>query len=436
MASVTMPQLGESITEGTISKWLKKPGDQVKKYESPVEVITDKVNAEVPSPLSGRLEEIKVAEGTTVAVGTEICVIAEVGAKSGSPPTDGAEGLGGHAGMIPEPGAGPARELTAAAASASPSASTGEGRGGGGAGRLSPAVRALIEEHRISDAELSTITGSGIGGRISKKDVEQYVATGRRAAPDGKQRQPALASPSMGEARGSGGDTALTLSPMRRAIAVNMAKSKQTIPHAWTVTEVDMTSVVRERQRLKAAFKEREGIELTFVPIVIKGVVDSLRANPILNASWVEDHVVGHRDVNVGVAVAIEDGLIVPVIRQADRLSIAGIARAVDDLARRARAGKLTLDDVQGATFPVTNPGTFGTILSYSIIAPPQAAILAMDAIVKRPVVVDGDAIAVRSMMNLCLSFDHRVLDGVSAASFLRGVRRFLEGFSEQVPLY
>ena len=452
MASVTMPQLGESITEGTISKWLKKPGDQVKKYESLVEVITDKVNAEVPSPLSGTLEEIKVAEGTTVAVGTEICVIAEVGAKSGSPSTSAAEGLGGHAGMIPEPGAGPARELTATAASASPSPSTGEGRGGGAAAtRLSPAVRALIEEHRISDAELSTIAGSGIGGRISKKDVEEYVATGRRAAPDGKQRQPALPSPStaasqrgaaaatpspsMGEGRG-GGDTAIALSPMRRAIAVNMAKSKQTIPHAWTVTEVDMTSVVRERQRLKAAFKEREGIELTFVPIVIKGVVDSLRANPILNASWVEDHVVGHRDVNIGVAVAIEDGLIVPVIRQADRLSIAGIARAVDDLARRARAGKLTLDDVQGATFTVNNPGTFGTILSYSIIAPPQAAILAMDAIVKRPVVVDGDAIAVRSMMNLCLSFDHRVLDGVSAASFLQGVRRFLEGFSEQVPLY
>ncbi|TMD11981.1 MAG: 2-oxo acid dehydrogenase subunit E2, partial [Chloroflexi bacterium] len=302
MASVTMPQLGESITEGTISKWLKKPGDQVKKYESLVEVITDKVNAEVPSPLSGTLEEIKVAEGTTVAVGTEICVIAEVGAKSGSPSTSAAEGLGGHAGMIPEPGAGPARELTATAASASPSPSTGEGRGGGAAGRLSPAVRALIEEHRISDAELSTIAGSGIGGRISKKDVEEYVATGRRAAPDGKQRQPALGaaaatpSPSMGEGRG-GGDTAIALSPMRRAIAVNMAKSKQTIPHAWTVTEVDMTSVVRERQRLKAAFKEREGIELTFVPIVIKGVVDSLRANPILNASWVEDHVVEHRDV-------------------------------------------------------------------------------------------------------------------------------------------
>jgi 2-oxoisovalerate dehydrogenase E2 component (dihydrolipoyl transacylase) len=417
-----MPQLGESITEGTISKWLKKPGDQVKKYDSLVEVITDKVNAEVPSPLSGTLKEIKVAEGATVSVGTEICVIEEIGSQTPSPSRGEGRGggaaadLGGHAGAIPEPAAGPSPSPVTA-----PSPSMGEGRGGGAAARLSPAVRALIEEHRISDAELSTITGSGIGGRISKKDVEDYVATSRTAAvPDGQQRQ----------------DEPIALSPMRRAIAVNMARSKQTIPHAWTVTEVDMTAVVRERQRLKEGFKEREGIDLTFVPIVVKGVVESLRANPILNSSWVEDHVVRHREINIGVAVAIEDGLIVPVIRQADRLSIAGIASAVDDLARRARAGKLTLEDVQGATFTVNNPGTFGTILSYSIIAPPQAAILAMDAIVKRPVVVEGDAIAVRSMMNLCLSFDHRVLDGVSAASFLQGVRRFLEGFSAQVPLY
>jgi 2-oxoisovalerate dehydrogenase E2 component (dihydrolipoyl transacylase) len=423
MASVTMPQLGESITEGTISKWLKKPGDQVKKYDSLVEVITDKVNAEVPSPLSGTLKEIKVAEGTTVDVGTEICVIEEAG--------------GGV--QSASPGAAPA---TRPAAQAQPPAMA-EGRAEGAAStRLSPAVRALVEEHRISDAELSTITGSGIGGRISKKDVEEYVARGRRAAPapDGKERRPeptvAAPAPAASTAAPSGaGDAGLALSPMRRAIAANMTRSKQTIPHAWTVTEVDMTAVARERQRVKEAFKEREGIDLTYVPIVVKGVVDSLRANPILNASWAEDHVVKHRDVNIGVAVAVEDGLIVPVIRQADRLSIAGLARAIDDLARRARAGKLTLEDVQGATFTVNNPGTFGTILSYSIIAPPQAAILAMDAIVKRPVVVDGDAIAVRSMMNLCLSFDHRVLDGVSAASFLQGVRRFLEGFSEPISL-
>src|SRR5438094_188989 len=318
MASVKMPQLGESITEGTISKWLKKPGDQVKKYEGLVEIITDKVNAEVPAPLAGVLKEIKVQEGATVTVGTEIAII------------------------------------------------------------------------------------------------EESV--------------PATAAPTPG--------TTIPLSPMRRAIASNMLKSKQTIPHAWTVAEVDMTSVVRFRQKVKESFKQREGIDLTFVPIIVKAVVEGLKAVPVLNASWSDQGVVLHKDINVGVAVSVDDGLIVPVIHQADRMSIAGLAKVTDDLATRARAGKLGIPDVQGATFTVNNPGTFGTILSYSIIAPPQAGILAMDAIVKRPVVVEGDAIAVRSMMNLCLSFDHRVLDGVSAARFLQGVRRWLEGFSEQVPLY
>jgi pyruvate/2-oxoglutarate dehydrogenase complex dihydrolipoamide acyltransferase (E2) component len=294
-------------------------------------------------------------------------------------------------------------------------------------------VRALIDEHRISDADLSRIEGSGIGGRISKKDIEDFVA--KRAQPataNGEQRQQAapvtLPAPTPG--------TTVPLSPMRRAIAANMLKSKQTIPHAWTVAEVDMTNVVRFRQKVKDGFKQREGIDLTYVPIIVKAVVEGLKAVPILNASWSDQGVVLHRDINVGVAVSVDDGLIVPVIHQADRMSIAGLAKATDDLAKRARAGKLGIPDVQGATFTVNNPGTFGTILSYSIIAPPQAGILAMDAIVKRPVVVEGDAIAVRSMMNLCLSFDHRVLDGVSAARFLQGVRRWLEGFSEQVPLY
>ena len=420
MASVKMPQLGESITEGTISKWLKKPGEQVKKYEGLVEVITDKVNAEVPAPLAGVLREIKVKEGTTVTVGTEIAVIEESVAAPqtphpGPPPQGGRESR-------PEPVAsasstqGPGREIET------------EGRT-----RLSPAVRALIEEHRISDAELAKIQGSGIGGRISKKDVEEFVAKrGQPVAANGEQRPAAEVPP----ARASTGDTTVPLSPMRRAIASNMLKSKQTIPHAWTVAEVDMTNVVRLRQQAKDGFRQREGVELTFVPIIVKAVVEGLRAVPALNASWSENGVVQHKDVNIGVAVSVDEGLIVPVIHQADQLSIAGLARAIDDLVRRARAAKLGIPDVQGATFTVNNPGTFGTILSYSIIAPPQAGILAMDAIAKRPVVTDGDAIAIRSMMNLCLSFDHRVLDGVSAARFLQGVRKWLEGFSEQVPLY
>jgi len=413
MASVKMPQLGESITEGTISKWLKQPGDQVKKYEALVEVITDKVNAEIPAPLAGVLKEIKVKEGTTVTVGTEIAVIEESATATQRP--------------------APAAPTAAAAQthdSPSPLAGAGEGRT-----RLSPAVRALIEEHHITDAELARIDGSGVGGRISKKDIEDFV--GRRAqpvAPNGEQRQvatearPAPAAPA--------GETRVPLTPMRRSIASNMLKSKQTIPHAWTVAEVDMTSVVRFRHQVKDSFKQREGVDLTFVPIIVKAVVEGLKAVPILNASWSDEGVVLHKDINIGVAVSVDDGLVVPVVHQADRMSIAGLAKSIDDLAGRARATKLTIPDVQGATFTVNNPGTFGTILSYSIIAPPQAGILAMDAIVKRPVGLEGDAIAVRSMMNLCLSFDHRVLDGVSAARFLQGVRRWLEGFSERIPLY
>ena len=418
MASVKMPQLGESITEGTIAKWLKKPGDQVKKYEALVEVITDKVNAEVPAPLAGILREIKVKEGATVTVGTEIAVIEESASTGGASPSTAA----------PTPAAAPTPVAEPATAAAPPASSNGgsqEGRT-----RLSPAVRALVEQHGIVDTELARISGSGEGGRISKKDVEAYVASraqpGRADGGAAEKRTPAGAAPGQ----------AIPLSPMRRAIATNMVKSKQTIPHAWTVAEVDMTKVVQFRQRTRAAFKEREGIDLTYVPIMIKAVVEGLKAVPILNASWSDAGVVQHREINIGVAVSVDDGLIVPVIRGADRLSISGLAKATDDLARRARAGKLTLDDVQGATFTVNNPGTFGTILSYSIIAPPQAGILAMDAIVKRPVVVDGDAIAVRSMMNLCLSFDHRVLDGVSAARFLQGVRHWLEDFSEQIPLW
>ncbi len=412
MASVKMPQLGESITEGTISKWLKQPGDQVKKYEGLVEIITDKVNAEVPAPLSGVLKEIKVKEGATVTVGTEIAVIEETAAAAPS-----------AAKSPPAP-----QTTTPIAAPAPVEESATEGRA-----RLSPAVRALIEEHRLTDTELARIEGSGIGGRISKKDIEDYVAKRTQpAAANGEQRQ--QAAPTMAPAPSPG--TTVPLSPMRRAIASNMLKSKQTIPHAWTVAEVDMTNVVRFRQKAKDGFKQREGIDLTYVPIIVKAVVEGLKAVPILNASWSDQGVVLHKDINVGVAVSVDDGLIVPVIHQADRMSIAGLAKATDDLAQRARAGKLGIPDVQGATFTVNNPGTFGTILSYSIIAPPQAGILAMDAIVKRPVVIEGDAIAVRSMMNLCLSFDHRVLDGVSAARFLQGVRRWLEGFSEQVPLY
>ncbi len=423
MASVRMPQLGESITEGTIARWLKKIGEPVKKYESLVEVITDKVNAEVPAPLAGVLKEITVQEGATVTVGTEICVIEETAPIT--QPLAGPEGgLGGHAGMIPEPTAGPPREATLLAEPLGKP----EGRA-----RLSPAVRALIDEHKIADAELGQLHGSGIDGRISKRDVEEYVA--RRSRPAARVADVETASPAVAPALRPG-DESQPLSPIRRSVASHMLQSKQTTPHAWTVVEVDMTPVVRFRQKVKDAFRQREGVDLTYVPIVIKAVVEALKAHSILNASWGQDRIILHKEINVGVAVSLDDGLIVPVIHRADQLSVAGLARAADDLARRARAGKLTLPDVQGGTFTVNNPGTFGTIVSYPIINSPQAAILSMEAIVKRPVVVEEDAIAIRQMMNLCLSFDHRVLDGAAAAGFLQTLRRWLEGFSEQVPLY
>src|SRR5256886_7940374 len=326
MASVKMPQLGESITEGTISKWLKKPGDQVKKYEGLVEIITDKVNAEVPAPLSGVLKEIKVKEGATVTVGTEIAVIEETA--TATPSTSKSQPASQAAPPIAAPA--PAEE------------SVTEGQGGGsteGRTRLSPAVRALIEEHRISDAELARIEGSGIGGRISKKDIEDYVAKrAQPAAANGEQRQQAASATAPALSPG----TTVPLSPMRRAIASNMLKSKQTIPHAWTVAEVDMTNVVRFRQKVKDSFKQREGVDLTYVPIIVKAVVEGLKAVPILNASWSDQGVVLHKDINVGVAVSVDDGLILPVIHQADRMSIAGLAKSTDDLAKRARDRKST----------------------------------------------------------------------------------------------
>jgi 2-oxoisovalerate dehydrogenase E2 component (dihydrolipoyl transacylase) len=411
MAVVTMPQLGESITEGTIARWLKKVGDPVKKYESLVEVITDKVNAEVPAPVAGVLKEIRVQEGTTVTVGTEICVIEE------SVPATVSS-------AAPKPSA-PSREEQPAHTATPPTRNGGEEAHG----RLSPAVRTLADEQGIGDDELAKIQGTGIGGRISKRDLQDYIE--RRGAGAGK--APAVQAPT---AALRAGDEVIPLSPIRRSIATHMVKSKQTTPHAWTVAEVDMTNVVRFRRSVKESFKQREGVDLTYLPIVIKGVVEQLKDNPRLNASWGEDKIVVHHDFNIGIAVSIDDGLVVPVIHRADKLSIAALAKATDDLARRARAQKLTLPDVQGGTFTVNNPGTFGNILSYAIINSPEAAILSMEAIVKRPVVLDGDAIAVRSMMNLCLSFDHRVMDGANAARFLQGLRRWLEGVSDQLPLY
>lgn len=418
--TVTMPQLGESVTEGTIQQWLKQPGDSVERYESIAEVNTDKVNAEIPSPVAGTMGEHLVAEGTVVPVGQPICMI---------------EGAAEEEVAISSPAA--AREEAAISSSAAASASEPAAASPGNGMHLTPAVRMLAREHSV---DVTQVTGSGIGGRVTKKDVLEYVQRRDAARPEpvggvaARRAEVAASTPAVPVAAAN--DTLIPLTPMRRAIAEHMTRSVQTSPHAWTMVEVDMTRVARVRARRREDFRTRHGVDLTFLPFVARAVVAALQKHPTLNATWSDDGVVLRREINLGLAVALEDGLIVPVIKGADRLSLSGIALAAQDLTDRARAGRLRVDDVEGGTFTLNNAGALGTVMSQAIINQPQAAILVMDAIVKRPVVVDDDAIAVRSMMNLCISFDHRINDGLPAARFLRSVKETLESIDDSADLW
>lgn len=409
LTTVTMPQLGESVVEGTIGAWLKAVGDRVEKYEPLVEVITDKVNTEIPSPVSGVVKEILVEAGATVKVGTPIAVL------SADEEAGGAEHSAAPAATAPGPSPDPAAVTP-----------------GLPRGVYSPLVRRLAAEYGI---DLRQVKGTGAGGRVTKRDVLAYAAKQGGVAAVHRAAAPAPAFAPAGAAPAGADEVIIPPDPMRRAIAQRMAQSKQTIPHAWTMIEVDVTRLVALREGMKEEFRRREGVDLTYVPFFIKAVVESLKEFPHLNASWQDDRIVVKKRIHVGVAVGLEDGLVVPVLRDADRLSIAGIARALADLVNRARAGKLTLEDVQGATITVNNTGAFGSVASYPIISPPQAAIITMEAIVRRPAVI-GDAIGIRSMMNVCLSFDHRVTDGLYVGRFLQSVRRRLEGFGPDTALY
>jgi 2-oxoisovalerate dehydrogenase E2 component (dihydrolipoyl transacylase) len=457
LTQVTMPQLGESVTEGQISRWLKQPGDHVDKYEALVEIITDKVNAEVPAPLAGTVVEINVQEGETVAVGTLICTMSSEG---GAEPAREASSAGA-AGAIAETvgaasGGGIPTTGEDAAATAPPAlqpdSQNGQPAARDRSGRASPAVRRLADEHHL---ELSQIKGSGIGGRVTKRDVDEFLAGGGRAAPPAPPvpaaepvtapapavpaaapvgaPAPAATAPPAGV---GAGDELVPLSPMRRAIAEHMVRSRQTSPHAWCATEVDMSGVVAVRTAEKERFKAREGVDLTYVPFVIKAAVEALKDHPEMNATWTAEGILRKKAINISVAVGLDDGLIVPVIHGADQLSISGLAHRLSDLASRARAGKLTVQDVEGGTFCVNNPGTFGTVLSAPIINQPQAGIMTMEAIVKRPVVLPGDDIGIRSMMFIGLSFDHRVLDGLQAASFIGDVKKKLEAIGPSTMIY
>ncbi len=429
---ITMPQLGESVTEGTITRWLKAEGDEVEQDEPIAEVDTDKVNTELPSPLAGRLQKLLVSEGTTVDVGTEIALVAMGGEEeAGFPPREDVAS------------AAPTEEFPAAhtpaqpvAAPTSPAAQARPVPGGNGNGRAasaeelrlrrsSPVVRRLAAEHGV---EISSVPGTGIGGRVTKKDIQGFVEE-QEAPPEPAES----AKPESVPERVAiyDGDRVEHLTGIRRAIANRMALSKGEIPHAWTLVEVDVTGLVALREREKTTFQEREGVKLTYLPFIVRAAVQALKENPILNSVWDGDRIVLRKGINVGIAVDLEDALIVPVVPDADELNTVGLARRIDDVARRARDGELTADDVSGGTFTVNNPGSLGSVASAPIINHPQAAILQAEAIVKRPVVID-DAIAIRSMMNLEVSFDHRVLDGGAALRFLNAVKRRLEGYGPE----
>lgn len=406
---IRMPKLGETVVEGVIGRWLKAVGDPVKEDEPLVEVDTDKVNAEVPSPVTGVVERIVAAEGETVAVGQVIAVIRTEGETRGEEPAAALEER--DATVREEAGRSSGRGETQARS----------------AHLYTPAVRRLARESGIDPA---TVPGTGRGGRVTKQDMEREIA--RRTGP----ARPAVAAATEGRLeRTADGDEVLPITRMRRTIAERMVHSTRTVPHAWTTVEVDVTKLVAWRERIKEEFRRREGFNLTYLPFVVKAAVEALREYPILNSTWEEDRIVIKKRINIGIAVDIDDGLIVPVIHDADQMSIVGLARAISDLATRARSGTLRPDDVAGGTFTINNTGAFGSILSAPIINYPQAAILSMETITKRPVVV-GDAIAIRSMMNLCMSLDHRVLDGAVCGRFLRSVKARLESYDENTPLY
>lgn len=434
--SIQMPQLGESVTEGTISRWLKKEGDYVAKDEPLVEIITDKVTAEIPSPTSGTLLKIIAQEGAAIEVGQTIALVGE------------AEQMADSQSIKAVQMATPEEPIGSSATGTASTPNLRDERDNG-TRRSTPMVRRLAREHGI---DLAKVQGTGVGGRITKEDIQRYIAAQSTAtsAPAGiavnAVPSPAVTQHSASTTSGvtsqeaqaptvEGREADIPLTPMRRAIAEHMVRSKHTSPHALTVIEVDMTSVVTWRETIKDEFRRREGIELTYLPFVVKATVEALKKVPIINSSWREDRIVLRKDINVGIAVALENGLVVPVIHKADEKSIAGLAKAIADLSQRARANKLTLSDLQDGTFTVNNTGSYGSIISAPIINQPQAAILSMEAIQKRPVVIN-DAIAIRSMMYVCLSFDHRIIDGAVAGRFLQEIRRWLESFGPTTPLY
>ncbi|MEY9868242.1 2-oxoisovalerate dehydrogenase E2 component (dihydrolipoyl transacylase) [Peribacillus sp. B2I2] len=421
MELMKMPQLGESVTEGTISKWLVKPGDHVTKYDPLAEVMTDKVNAEVPSSFTGIIKELKAEENQTLAVGEVICSIEVEAAKTDN------DNAGQAVSRSEENVDAPVTKNVQQAGEPSRKA------------RFSPAVLKLSQEHGI---DLSKVKGTGNEGRITRKDLLKLVESGTLPKAD----EPSVISDSAHEENKPPinrqtsavttnvptaiGDKEIPVTGIRKAIASNMLKSKHEIPHAWTMVEVDASNMVKLRDNLKSGFKQKEGYNLTYFAFFVKAIAQALTEFPELNSMWAGDKIIQKKEINISIAVATEDALFVPVIKNADEKSIKGIAREIQELASKVKAGKLKAEDMQGGTFTVNNTGSFGSVQSMGIINYPQAAILQVETIVKRPVVIN-DMIAVRDMVNLCLSLDHRVLDGLVCGRFLARVKEIIEKISK-----
>jgi pyruvate dehydrogenase E2 component (dihydrolipoamide acetyltransferase) len=424
--AVIMPELGESIVEGTIVRWLKHEGESVQEDEPIVEIMTDKVNTELPAPASGILQQILAAEGATVTVGQELALIAS--ASEAATPAEPAaptpttapppvEAVGFYGGEEPAPVAAPAP--------ATPPRADGQSRSASGQPFISPVVSKIAREHGISHEELLTIPGTGTGGRVTRKDIEAYIAQ-RKATPAPK---PAPAPPPVAPREG---EEVIPLVGMRKVIAEHLTKSYQTAVHVTTVIQVDVSKLVEFRERNKESFQQQHGVRLTYTPFFVKACTDALLEFPMLNATLQDDQIIVRHYVHMGVAVALgeqgEEGLIVPVIRDAHKKSLIDIARELEDIATRARNKTIGVAEVQGATFTLTNPGSYGALIGTPIINYPQTAILGTYAIVKQPIVID-DMIAIRPMMNLCLSYDHRLIDGMYAGRFLQRVKRAIESF-------
>ena len=435
---IELPQVGESVTEGTIVQWLKGVGDRVDRYDPLVEVLTDKVSMEVPSPVAGVITELLAEEGQTLPMGAPIASIqTESTVESPAPnsttsaaPAEEPQSIDRTGVLLkdvaPVGPTGTGNVIVPAAQDIAGSEQSGRGRQ---RRRYSPAVQRLADEHGI---DLSQVQGTGINGRITRKDVLAYTeAQAQSTVIDA----PAASAPTISTVSVSADEERMPLSPVRRMIAANMKRSASEIPAAWSITEVDVSGLVRRRQALRDDFQRREGVNLTYLHFVIKAVVESLRENPLLNSSWADDAIILKKRINIGIAVAAPDGLVVPVLGDADTLSVAGIAVRASDLTSRARQGRLAVEDVQGGTFTLNNTGALGSIASQPIISHPQAAILTTEAVVKRPVVI-GDAIAIRSLMNICLTFDHRIMDGAEASAFSNAVKRGLEAICDDTGIY